>query len=167
MTKRADQLLELQMKLLGQDGQDFLDEYRGLFNRTERMADILTMNAMRSLGSMEHEDLGLDRSGYERVFHKAVKEVLETIFDIIPPEEAMIISNNLEHHLDVVEINGKYGVDLVTSFENEFFTAHGKEFHDDEEFALRAVEFEEKWANSPKEYLDGLSPNEALNRLRK
>jgi hypothetical protein len=91
-------------------------------------------------------------------------DILENILTIVPPDEAMVISTNMDHYLQIEILNKRFEIDIMDEFQKEPVANYGERLPTDKDFIDVVANFEADWSSTPKEYLGGLTPNQALEQ---
>jgi len=136
----------------------FLDILRENISRSRLMTDLWAKDLYKDI------DAGVPMERFAELYRIISFDIMENILTIVPPEEAMVIATNMDHFLQIELLNKRFDIDIMDRFQKEFVAEHGDTFGDQEGFSELVARFEAEWANSPKDYLDGMTPNQALNR---
>jgi hypothetical protein len=62
-------------------------------------------------------------------------------------------------------VNHQYGVDLLKTFRDDFAAKEGDNFPTEEKLIAALSKFEEEWWNTPRDDLNGKTPNDALEEM--
>jgi len=138
----------------------------------DKFMDTLKRNVMRSriMADLWSKDLYADLSDdipserFLELYRIISFDILENILTIVPPEEAMVIAGNMDQYLQIELLNQKFSIDIMDEFQREFIEKYGEKHPTDEEFPELVAGFETDWSSTVKDYLGGLTPNEALER---
>lgn len=155
----------MEEKGLKEEEKEFLEMY----------FEMLEENLVRSLliadiwGMDSYEETGRDvsKEQFLEIYRQAAFDVLDVIMSAVPPEEAVSVGRILDHELNVELINRTYDIDIMSEFQREFVESHGSAFETLDDFTDLVAKFEVEWANTPKDYLNGLTPNQALETTMK
>ncbi len=134
----------------------FTDTLRRNVMRSRIMADLWSSDLFEDLP----DDISTER--FTELYRIISFDILENILTIVPPEEAMVISMNMDHYLQIELLNQRFSIDIMDEFQREFVDTHGERLPTDEEFPELVAKFETEWSSTVKDYLDGLTPNQAL-----
>lgn len=101
----------------------------------------------------------------EVLFLTLTNALLDMTMDVVPEEMALAYARNLDDYITVTVVNSKYGVDLLKTFREDFKEKEGENFASEDKLVAALSAFEEEWWNTPREDLDGKTPNDALEEM--
>ena len=136
----------------------FIDTLKRNVMRSRIMADLWSKELYGDLS----DDIPQER--FVELYRIISFDILENILTIVPPDEAMVIASNLDQYLQIELLNQKFSIDIMDEFQREFVEKHGEKHPADSEFSELVADFETDWSSTVKDYLGGLTPNEALER---
>jgi hypothetical protein len=101
----------------------------------------------------------------EMLFLTLTNALLDMTMDVVPEEMALAYARNLDDYLTVTMVNHQYGVDLLKTFRDDFAAKEGDNFPTEEKLIAALSKFEEEWWNTPRDDLNGKTPNDALEEM--
>lgn len=106
-----------------------------------------------------------EESREEVLFLNLTNALLDMTMDVVPGEMALAYARNLDDYITVTLVNQKYDVDLLKTFREDFKESEGNNFTTEENLVSALSQFEEEWWNTPRDDLDGKTPNDALEEM--
>ena len=136
----------------------FMDSLKKNVMRSRIMADLWSDELHGDIG----DDIPVER--FIELYRIISFDIMENILTIVPPEEAMVIATNLDHYLQIEILNKRFEIDIMDEFQKEFVAEYGERLPTDKDFIEVVANFENDWSSTVKEYLGGLTPNQALEQ---
>lgn len=106
-----------------------------------------------------------EESREEVLFLNLTNALLDMTMDVVPGEMALAYARNLDDYITVTLVNQKYDVDLLKTFREDFKESEGNNFTTEENLVSALSQFEEEWWNTPRDDLEGKTPNDALEEM--
>ncbi|MDW5562850.1 MAG: hypothetical protein SA339_06445 [Methanomassiliicoccus sp.] len=130
-------------------------------NRTYALRDVWFPSLMEVIN-----DKSVPReSREEMLFLTLTNALLDMTMDVVPEDMALAYARNLDDYITVTIVNSKYGVDLLKTFREDFKEKEGENFASEEKLVAALSKFEEEWWSTPRDDLDGKTPNDALEEM--
>ncbi len=106
-----------------------------------------------------------EESREEMLFLTLTNALLDMTMDVVPEDMALTYARNLDDYITVTVVNSKYGVDLLKTFREDFKKREGDNFASEEKLVAALSKFEEEWWSTPRDDLEGKTPNDALEEM--
>lgn len=130
-------------------------------NRTYALRDVWFPSLMEVINDKSVPE----ESREEMLFLTLTNALLDMTMDVVPEEMALAYARNLDDYITVTIVNNKYGVDLLKTFREDFKKKEGENFATEEKLVAALSKFEEEWWSTPRDDLDGKTPNDALEEM--
>jgi hypothetical protein len=130
-------------------------------NRTYALRDVWFPSLMEVINDKSVPE----ESREEMLFLTLTNALLDMTMDVVPEEMALAYARNLDDYITVTIVNNKYGVDLLKTFREDFRKKEGENFATEEKLVAALSKFEEEWWSTPRDDLDGKTPNDALEEM--
>lgn len=130
-------------------------------NRTYALRDVWFSNLMEVINDKSVPK----ESREEMLFLTLTNALLDMTMDVVPAEMALTYARNLDDFITVTVVNNKYGVDLLKTFREDFKEKEGENFATEEKLVAAISKFEEDWWATPRDDLEGKTPNDALEEM--
>jgi hypothetical protein len=130
-------------------------------NRTYALRDVWFPSLMEVINDKSvPED-----SREEMLFLTLTNALLDMTMDVVPEDMALAYARNLDDYITVTIVNNKYGVDLLKTFREDFKQKEGENFATEEKLVAALSKFEEEWWSTPRDDLEGKTPNDVLEEM--
>jgi len=130
-------------------------------NRTYALRDVWFPSLMEVINDKSvPED-----SRAEMLFLTLTNALLDMTMDVVPEDMALTYARNLDDYITVTIVNSKYEVDLLKTFREDFKKKEGENFATEEKLVAALSKFEEEWWSTPRDDLEGKTPNDAVEEM--
>jgi hypothetical protein len=130
-------------------------------NRTYALRDVWFPSLMEVINDKSVPE----ESREEMLFLTITNALLDMTMDVVPEDMALTYARNLDDYITVTVVNSKYGVDLLKTFREDFKRKEGENFATEEKLVAALSKFEEEWWSTPRDDLEGKTPNDALEEM--
>lgn len=130
-------------------------------NRTYALRDVWFPSLMEVINDKSVPE----ESRTEMLFLTLTNALLDMTMDVVPEDMALTYARNLDDYITVTIVNSKYGVDLLKTFREDFKRKEGENFATEEKLVAALSKFEEEWWSTPRDDLEGKTPNDAVEEM--
>ena len=130
-------------------------------NRTYALRDVWFPSLMEVINDKSVPE----ESRTEMLFLTLTNALLDMTMDVVPEDMALTYARNLDDYITVTIVNSKYGVDLLKTFREDFKRKEGENFATEEKLVAALSKFEEEWWATPRDDLEGKTPNDAVEEM--
>jgi hypothetical protein len=130
-------------------------------NRTYALRDVWFPSLMEVISDKSVPE----ESRTEMLFLTLTNALLDMTMDVVPEDMALTYARNLDDYITVTIVNSKYGVDLLKTFREDFKKKEGENFATEEKLVAALSKFEEEWWSTPRDDLEGKTPNDAVEEM--
>lgn len=130
-------------------------------NRTYALRDVWFPSLMEVINDKSVPE----ESRTEMLFLTLTNALLDMTMDVVPEDMALTYARNLDDYITVTIVNNKYGVDLLKTFREDFKKKEGENFATEEKLVAALSKFEEEWWSTPRDDLEGKTPNDAVEEM--